>query len=415
MKRRLTLILLAVLVCIVGVYQTGLYPASGQTPTPSSTTGPLGSISGRVYVDVNANNAFESPDVGLPALLIISDPANTSTQAADDGRYVFPDLPAGDYGVGIIFAVPACARTAPFRWTGEPANGGCGFNHYTTLSATVELAASENRTGVDLPQVPETLISGRVWLEAQPLPPAVPVVLTVGGHPCWDASTTLSTTPAGVGYTTYSAHLEPLADPQCRLGDLDLSIGGRSANKPLNWEPFWRGQVDGGIGAFTYFEVQIPGFLALSGQAVEAGTVNPENVSRYEGKLLPDGTEVRALVGSTLCGSVKTKALRSAPSQAQPSGEFGGNLFGLIVPPADIKPGCGTPGAQVTFCVGDFRARQPAAGPFSYFQSPEAKSVEWAAPALADVTLEPTTEPCLATEAPPQLPVSLPQTGGAPE
>jgi|SRR5438309_1408301 len=61
MKRRIAAMLLAVTTCLVGVYQTGLYPASGQSPTPSSSPGPLGSISGRVYVDVDANGSFGGP------------------------------------------------------------------------------------------------------------------------------------------------------------------------------------------------------------------------------------------------------------------------------------------------------------------------------------------------------------------
>jgi hypothetical protein len=217
MKRRLTVMLLAVFVCITGAYQMDLYPASGQTATPSPSPGALGSISGRVYVDVNANNTFESPDVGLPTLLAISAPPGASVVAADDGTYTFSDLPAGGYTVGIILVVSTCARTAPFRWTGEPVNGGCDFNHYTTLTANVDLVAGENRKGVDLPQLPETLMTGRAWLDAQPLPSTVPVAVTVDGHPCWNASTSLNTSPAGVAYTTYSARLESLDDIQCQV------------------------------------------------------------------------------------------------------------------------------------------------------------------------------------------------------
>jgi hypothetical protein len=116
-----------------------------------------------------------------------------------------------------------------------------------------------------------------------------------------------------------------------------------------------------------------------------------------------DGTEVQALIGTTVCGVVKTKTLISS------TGGFGGNLFGLIVPPASVKGGCGTPGAAVTFCVDGFRATQPAAGPFSVFGSGEATPVPWAAPAFRDVTLEPRGDPC------PTLPRALPDTGGSPE
>jgi hypothetical protein len=104
--------LLAVFVCIVGAYQTGLYPASGQTPTP--TSGALGSISGRVYVDVDANGSFGGPDAPLvfPIDLFNLDVGGlpATTNSSIDGSYQFSDLPAGNYQLSInlpVFPVPS--------------------------------------------------------------------------------------------------------------------------------------------------------------------------------------------------------------------------------------------------------------------------------------------------------------------
>jgi hypothetical protein len=217
-----------------------------------------------------------------------------------------------------------------------------------------------------------------------------------------------SPTLGGVSVSRYSARLDPLNDPRCQSGDLDIQIDGRSAGATTEWNSFWRERLAYPERPLKWmYDVAIPPFLGISGQVVEAGTVTPQSVSRHEGALVRDGTQIRAFAGTTVCGAVTTQTLTGS------KGDFGGNLFRLIVPPTSVKSGCGTPVAQITFCVGDFKARQPAAGPFSYPSSPEAKPVQWAGPGLADITLEPTTEPCLAVEAP-RLPQELPSTGGPP-
>jgi hypothetical protein len=431
MKRRFTAAGLAVAALIAASLQLGINPANGQTPTP--TSGPLGSISGRFYVDVDPNNSFGGPDVplGLPAAslelfsLDVGGPPLAATSSSSDGTYSFDGLPAGQYRVSINIPIVACAVpfVPPFDWVGEPSRLFlCGNPQFSTPQRDIVLGAGETLANVDLPQLPTSYeISARIWLNAAPLTAQNSVMVTAGGNPCWNAQVNTGPTLAGVTVSHYSARLDPLTDPSCQSGNLDITIDSRAVGLAKPWEEFWKESLFpfGARPLSLQLDVAIPGFLGISGQVAEAGTVTPENVAEHQGALLADGTRVTAFVGNTACGEARTKALRSAPTQAQPNGEFGGNLFGLIVPPAGVKTGCGTAGAEVTFCIGDFRARQPAAGPFSYFQSPESKPVQWAAPALADITLEPTTEPCLAVAATPGLapeqpPASLPATGGRP-
>ena len=435
MKRRLTVTLLAVSVCILGVYQTGLYPASGQTPTP--TSGPLGSISGRVYVDVDADGSFGGPDVPLefPLNLFRTDasgpqPPFLGANSAADGTFNFSELPAGTYEIGIIIPIPACAGpNSPFTWVGDSFTGlGCSGLNLTTPSRSINLAAGEDATGVDFPQIPPSYeVTARAWLGGAPLSANSRVAITVGGRNCWDASINQVITAAAILVSFYFASLLPTANPACQNGDLDITIDGRPAGATTQWNRFWRDSLfllgprplNQSSDAFlTSVDLEVPQFLGISGQAVEAGTVTPDNPSSNR-ILVRDGTEIKAFVDTTLCGTTRTKSLTASVAGA-PGPIFGGNLFGLITPPASVKPGCGTPSALVTFCIGEFKARQPAAGPFSYFQSPEAKPVQWAAPALADITLEPTTEPCLAAAATPgptptRVPQTLPSTGGPPE
>jgi hypothetical protein len=425
MKRRLTVTLLAVSVCILGVYQTGLYPASGQTPTP--TSGPFGSISGRVYVDVDADGSFGGPDVPLefPLNLFRTDasgpqPPFLGANSAADGTYNFSELPAGTYEIGIIIPIPACAGpNSPFTWVGDNFTGlSCSGLNLTTPSRSIILAAGEDATGVDFPQIPPSYeVTARAWLGGAPLSANNRVAITVGGRSCWDASINQVITAAAIPVSFYFAALLPTANSNCQSGDLDITIDGRPAGATTRWNRFWRDSLfllgprplNQSSDAFlTSVDLEVPQFLGISGQAVEAGTVTPDNPSANRAPVR-DSTEIRAFVGNTLCGSTKTKTLTTS------TGGFGGNLFGLIVPPASVKPGCGTASAQVTFCVGDFKARQPAAGPFS--APGPGTPVTWEASKRADITLEPISEPCLgaaATPAPPpeQLPTSLPSTGG---
>jgi hypothetical protein len=428
MKTRFMVLGLLAALCLAGAGH--FTSASGQTPTPTSspepsptpTSGPLGSISGRVYVDVNNDGTFGGPDVPLSFpldlfLVDITGPVIATGGSSANGAYEFADLPPGNYFLFVNLPIVACAVPVfRFDWVGEPPGQfSCGNPQLSTPSRTVNLGAGQSLTNIDFPQVPASNeIAARIWLNAAPLSPQHSVRVTAGGNPCWSTAVTTGQTLANVPVSRYSARLEPLDDPRCHNGNLDLQIDSQSLGISKPWDEFWRESLlplpARPLG--WQYDPAIPPFLGISGQAIEAGTVTPQNVSRHEGALLRDGTEIQAFVGATLCGTTLTKTLTG------PAGLFGGNLFGLVVPPASVKSGCGTPGATVSFCVGDFKAQQPASGPFSYFQSPEAKPVQWAAPALADITLEPTNEPCLPADprAPdPKLPISLPLTGGPPE
>jgi hypothetical protein len=432
MKRRFTALGLVASVLLTGAL--GIDLANGQTPTPTSAPGPTGSVSGRVYVDVDTNGGFGGPDAPLefPLEVFSMDIGGLALQRINsmpDGTYQFGNLPAGNYRLSINLPVPSCvAPIQPFTWVGDTFSAfTCPSFDLTTQERNVTLAPGEEASGVDFPQNPHTYdVRARIWLNAAPLSAGNRVVVTAGGTSCWDAQITPIVTAAAVTVSFYSATLTSSADPACHGGDLDILIDGRSAGATTDWNEFWLeslysfgprplNQSADTVPYLRSTDLAIPPFLGITGQVAEAGTVTPQNVAQHQGTLVPDDTEVRAFVGATLCGSTLTKALTGR------QGEFGGNLFGLIVPPAGVKPGCGTPGTQVTFCIGDFTARQPAAGPFSHFQSPEAKPLQWAAPALADITLEPTTEPCLGAAptptpipGPDRVPISLPATGGRP-
>ena len=386
MKTRLMVLGLVATLCLAGA-QT-FEPASGQTPTPTDspaasptpTTGPLGSISGRVFVDVDANGVFGGPDVPLvfPLEIFSTDVGGTALafiNSSSDGTYNFPNLPPGNYLLTINLPIPSCAvPIQPFSWVGDTFSGVyCPFVGLTIRDKQVSLVSGENATGIDFPQIPRSYdINARIWADGQPLSPQNSIAVTVGGHLCWNAHVNRLVTVADVPVSFYSASLLPSSDPACQRGDLDITINGRSTGATTPWDPFWTESLftfgarplNRTSDVFPYLkstDLALPSFLGVSGQAVEPGTVNPTIVSRHEGTLVPDGTEVKAFAGTTLCGTTRTKRLTTSIAG------FGGNLFGLIVPPASVRASCGTVGATVSFCVGDFKARQPAAGPWSVF------------------------------------------------
>jgi len=398
-------------------------PTSGQTATPSSSPGYPGSISGRVYVDVNANGTFDRPDAPLTFALVlflldVSGPPFASLDSSSDGTYRFDNLPAGNYELFInLPASASCAvPIAPFSWVGDTFAGiFCEPYRLTTRSHTFPLAIGEDAIGVDFPEVPSSYdVRGRIWLNGRPLSTGNQVAIAAGGRECWSAQVNTQDTAAGVLVTSYSASLVPSEEPSCQSGDLNITIDGRSVGAETEWNAFWRDSLSSGAKPLnrssdvppflSSTDLAVPPFLEITGQVVESGTVTPDTVTDHDGVLMSDGSVVRALVGKTVCGASKTKTLTTE------AGRFGGNLFGLSVPSTEVEPGCGTPGAPMTFCIGDFTARQPAAGPFSSFASPEAVPVFWAAPALVDLTLEPTNEECPVTLSP----AALPETGGRP-
>ena len=79
--------------------------------------------------------------------------------------------------------------------------------------------------------------------------------------------------------------------------------------------------------------------------AVHAVTGGVEVIPRIRGVPPPGGTTVQAVVGDTVCGEATTRSVPMGQGSQQ-------HLVGfsrLIVPSAEIKPGCGRPDATVSF------------------------------------------------------------------
>ena len=129
MKTRFIVLGLAAVLCLAGAET--FQAASGQTPTPTGspeasptpTSGPLGSISGRVYMDVNGDGVFGGPDVPLefPLSLFRRDeigpqPPFLGQGSAGDGTYRFTDCLPGTTSSQYRYPYPH----APSRYSRLP-------------------------------------------------------------------------------------------------------------------------------------------------------------------------------------------------------------------------------------------------------------------------------------------------------
>jgi hypothetical protein len=365
------------------------------TPTPSPTAGPTGAISGRLYIDVNANGAYDGPDVAWAGTQVqLAGPAYPSTSTSDEGLYTFDGLAPGEYTVSPAWGLPqGCSVIPPFDWMGEdPDPIFCGRGPQLSLpSLAVNLAEGEQLTGADLPQVPPTGITGRIWLDAAPAPTDADTFVTAGGTPCWPAQLTARTGPAGIPYTAFAADLRPHSDPACQSGDLGLLVGDRAIQPGVTWAGLWIDQLwphsTGQLKEDTR-DFMTPPFLGVWGEVFQEGAAG----SLLPGDPVGDDTVVRAIVGTKTCGEVSTKTLTDNDGQKL-------SLFGLIILPDELNTGCGAEGAPVTFCVSD-----SAASSGSYAVS-GGELLAYAAGEIVAVTLRITDEPC---------PLALPTAGSAP-
>ncbi len=340
----------------------------GGNPSPTSTPPPPGSISGRVYVDVNANGVFDAPDVGAAFQLEVRRTdgviLDKTTMSSSDGTYVFDELVSADYKIQIIIPIVGCPQGAETDWVGATDFPLCTSPRLTIKDKTISLLPGQHRTGVDFPQLPvSTIVSGRIWVDAEAADPTTTVVFTVGGEPCWTGTVVQSTTAGGVTISTYHGNLSHLG---CEPGEIGITVVGHSSPVSESWEAFWRHSLHpkrGPIGGIR--DTELPAFFGLWG-TVEGGR---------------DGTLVRAVIGDTLCGTAR----------ANGSGLF----FGLIVTPETLKPGCGSQGRIVEFCVSDAKANNRV-------MNPDAAAMEvWKAGTVAGVGIQGSNEPCPVFSFPP--------------
>ena len=125
-----------------------------------------GSISGRVWSDVNINRTFDNGEVGLQGVLVeLLDARGTviaSQRTTVDGRYLFTNLMPGEYAV---------RETQPVGYfhVGQIAGSHGGDDTARDLISGINIPAGETLTDYDFPEAPPAIISGFVYQDGPAL------------------------------------------------------------------------------------------------------------------------------------------------------------------------------------------------------------------------------------------------------
>ena len=140
--------------------------------------GPLASIGDTVYWDTNQDGTQDLDEPGIAGVTVsLTPPAGVdlgngpgvavTTTTDADGKYLFEDLPAGDYTVDVI---PNTGNLGSEPQTGDPDRDGvaCADNTYPTLPAcddsyTVTVAVGSVDLSADFGYQPSGVIGDRVW------------------------------------------------------------------------------------------------------------------------------------------------------------------------------------------------------------------------------------------------------------
>ena len=149
--------------------------------------------------------------------------------------------------------------------------------------------------------------------------------------------------------------------------------------------------------------------MGLAGSVYDANSIDAVLGFPPVGSPVAGGTLLSAVVDGAICAQNITRALYDEALHQQPP-RLEANVFGLVIPPSSLAPGCGSPGAEITLCVGEKAtdARVTGSWPRAYAYLPDEPSSSdmllWQANQIVRFLAIPTDEACPA-------PVSLPITG----
>jgi hypothetical protein len=298
---------------------------AGAPPAAAQETG---SISGVAIDDGNGNGVIDAGEPGLAGweAAITSAAGTVAAQVAADGSYSFGDLAPGTYTVSLVKVVGVAGPPPPWIPTLPDAD----------LSYDVTVAAGEDVEDIDFAvQLLDeaAVLYATIMINAQPAPEGMVVQALIGDTVCDEYTMGVGPASGRVG-PGFPSHTPPstiyLAVPSASEkegcgteGDtITFTIDGRPANETEPWYPGERVGLTLTIGP-PY--AKYSGTVSVDGQVIH-------------------GELVRAYVGDTFCGGA--------------DGLMGN--YWVIVPPAELRPGCGEDGAIVRFKVGVEEADQIA-------------------------------------------------------
>ena len=176
---------------------------------------------------------------------------------------------------------------------------------------------------------------GLSLLEDDFAPSGTPIVALVSGHEC--GSTNMPSANGGFsGDHMFELHIMGVGERSgcARPGDqVTFTVGGIPAGESFSWLPFTEVQS---LGQFMVVHLTALPDRAWYWMQTESADS------------LLDGGLVEALVDGNVCGETVIRTAKALGYYA-PNGL--GGFSRLTVPSQDIQPGCGHPGATVTFTV----------------------------------------------------------------
>jgi hypothetical protein len=301
-----------------------------------------GSITGIVYHDLDGNGVRDPGELGMADRLVsISGPGGffSDQLSAPDGRYVFSEIAPGGYTVALEPQQTSriCVGQPPDVFTFDPtAISFCvdlvhPFRATTPSSVPVTVGVSTaEQIDFGLQPIDVVTMAGYAILEDDFAPAVTAIEARFEGTECGRTEAR-----PGDGFNMQLDVFGAGERPGCptRNDLVGFLIGGVPTASEVRWVPFTETLDSGG---FLYI-----GLIAIEQHAwywTQAVVDVPP----------PDGTTVQAVVGDTACGEATT---RSVPI-GQGSAQYMVGFSRLIVPSAEIKPGCGRPDATVSFRLG---------------------------------------------------------------
>ncbi len=296
----------------------GLLASSG-----SGLAASTGDLSGQVFADTDSDGTFSDADVPLANFeLSISGPnqgcapACATAVSEEGGAFHVASLPPGDYTIRMSTGF-MCVDPLRTNWLGEYIQGFCTHD---PLSVPVSVEAGEETT------VPVPLtglvghLGGRLWLDGVPARSGTTITARSGDTVC----ATATTIQRQLNVQVTVAEFDLIFGRACIDSDISLFAADREFAQTTGSE-VWHDAIDSWNFADNYFsnhEYDSPEFFPF--------------FARVNGTLGP--ASVRALIGGILCGAGATGV--------------SGGVYGLIVLPEEVRPGCGVTNSPVSFCLG---------------------------------------------------------------
>jgi hypothetical protein len=332
-------------VAAINDYDIG--PSAYSNVASATTGGPItpepGEIRGMVFRDKNGDGVRGAGEAGLQSrnVTLVGDSFGQTVYTDYSGEYVFSNVPPGSYTVTAdLDERRGICSDGPFSFNPFP-NSGC-FGPTLPWNATTPSPMSVTKGSQPVPRIDfgaqpanVAVVVGLALLEDDFAPPGTTVEAIVNGRQCGTA-TVPGTGDHFIGDVQFELDIAGAAErPGCATRDDQVAfiVGGVSAAEEFSWAPFTEVSTLGGFQVLRLTAMQQTAWYWMEA----------ENAGRFS-----DGAHVRAIVGGVVCGETVLQTNEHLGYFADP-GIAG--FTKLIVPSEVVRPGCGLPGATVSFTI----------------------------------------------------------------